>query len=508
MADCVAGYGTLAVMLGPPPDPPGDPLARMRALVAAVPATAVRDALERTVRVPVVYAGADLAAVAEATGLSPTDVVALHAGTAYRVHFLGFIPGFAYMGDVHPRLALPRLPAPRPAVPAGAVGVAGRQTGVYPRQTPGGWRLLGRTPLRVYDPGRAEPALFRPGDRVVFEPVADEGEPAPAPPTEADLLDPAGLPVWQVLRPGLFTTVQDLGRSGHQADGVPPAGAADPPAAVLANRLVGNPDGAAVLEVTALGPELAALREVAVAVVGADLAAAIDGIPLPTGRAALQPRGAVLTFRGVRRGCRAYLAVRGGLAVPPVLGSRSADPLGGLGPRPLRQGDLLAAHPAEGAPAQVVGRRLREGAHTLPVPGQPLEVGFLPGPQAGWFTEDWWAGDWAVAPASDRVGVRLAGPAASRLQAWSATELPSEPNVLGAVQVPPAGRPVVLGAGRATVGGYPKPAVVCTADAWRLAQLLPGAARVCLRPLDLAEALRRLGEARAALGDGQAVVEG
>ncbi len=504
--ESVHGYGTLAVAFDALAVDPETVRARLQQAVGAATASAALPAA-RTVTVPVAYgaeAGPDLEAVASAAGLSPGEVVSRHAGQPYRVLFLGFAPGFAYMGEVAASIAAPRLATPRPAVPAGSVGIAGRQTGVYPRATPGGWRLIGRTPLRVYDPARREPALFRQGDEVVFVPLAAAAE-FPAE-TVPDPPDPCGIPALHVVRPGLFTTVQDLGRWGHRADGVGPSGAADPLAARLANRLVGNADGAAVLEATALGPELRALRDIAVAVVGADLAPAVDGVPLAGGTATILRRGSTLAFRGPRAGCRAYVAVGGGVAVQPVLGSRSADPLGGLGPRPLRAGEVLGAYPTEARASEWIGRRLRDGVYALP--GSDVEVGLLPGPQSEWFEEDWWGPERSASSASDRVGLRLEGHLARRRDPWAGEELLSEPNVLGAVQVPPDGRPVVLLAGHPTVGGYPKPGVVCTVDAWRLAQAMPGAARIRFTRIDLPQARRRVADVHALLTERDLVLEG
>jgi KipI family sensor histidine kinase inhibitor len=135
---------------------------------AARPDVALK--MARTTRIPVRYDGEDLAEVAERTGHTPAEVIALHSGREYHVYVIGFVPGFAYLGELDPSLALPRRSAPRKRVPAGSVAIAEAQTGVYPFATPGGWHLIGRTSLRMFDPNRAEPALLRVGDRVVFEP--------------------------------------------------------------------------------------------------------------------------------------------------------------------------------------------------------------------------------------------------------------------------------------------------------------------------------------------------
>ncbi|WP_297465795.1 5-oxoprolinase subunit PxpB [Thermococcus sp.] len=132
----------------------------------------------RLVEVPVVYGGQygpDLEFVAEYNGLSVDDVIEIHSGPVYRVYFLGFLPGFAYLGGMDERIAAPRLEKPRLKVPAGSVGIAGRQTGIYPLESPGGWRLIGRTPLRLFNPSKEPPTLLQPGDRVKFVPI-DESE--------------------------------------------------------------------------------------------------------------------------------------------------------------------------------------------------------------------------------------------------------------------------------------------------------------------------------------------
>lgn len=149
------------------------------ALVARIEYEAARTAQpmiddREPIRVPVCYGeefGPDLSAVAAFGGLDPAQVVRLHAGQKYRVYMLGFVPGFAYMGTVHERIAAPRRSTPRVRVPAGSVGIAGSQTGIYPVETPGGWQLIGRTPIRPFDPHRPDPFLLRAGDAVEFYPI-------------------------------------------------------------------------------------------------------------------------------------------------------------------------------------------------------------------------------------------------------------------------------------------------------------------------------------------------
>ena len=171
-----------------------------------------------TIEVPVCYGGdlgPDLADVATFAGTTEDEVVHLHTAAHYRVYVVGFIPGFPYMAAVDPRLALPRRPVPRTHVPAGSVALAAGQTGIYPAETPGGWHIIGRTWVKPYDASRAEPFLFRPGDRVRFYAVS------------RGRVRSSRMSSLTVVRPGMLTTVQDLGRWGHQDGGVPVAGPMD-----------------------------------------------------------------------------------------------------------------------------------------------------------------------------------------------------------------------------------------------------------------------------------------
>jgi KipI family sensor histidine kinase inhibitor len=180
--DVVPAFDSLAVSF----DPLRTDLDRLTAIVAAAASTSERHERPPAVthEVPVRYggsAGPDLEAVAEAAGLSSAEVIAIHAAVTYRVFMIGFTPGFAYMGPVDARIATARRPTPRVRVPAGSVGIAGRQTGIYPSDTPGGWMLVGRTQIRPFDPSRERPFLFAPGDAVRFVPE-DEGAPHPVGP--------------------------------------------------------------------------------------------------------------------------------------------------------------------------------------------------------------------------------------------------------------------------------------------------------------------------------------
>lgn len=275
----------------------------------------------------------------------------------------------------------------------------------------------------------------------------------------------------EVLATGPLTTVQDLGRPGHRATGVGSSGAADRPALRLAHRLVGDPEDAAGLEVTLGGLVFVPDADVVVAVTGAPAPVTVDGVAAPAGAPVRVRAGAEVRLGTPALGLRTYLAVRGGIDVAPVLGSRSTDVLSGLGPPRVETGQRLPVGVHRAAPAHEVDLA------PLPAIAHPHEVVTLrasPGPQWAWFPE---AGPtltgatYEVSPDSDRSGVRLRGPAlasAHRDAPGSAGLLP------GAVQVPTDAQPIVFLADAPATGGYPVVAVLVEADLAAAAQLRPG----------------------------------
>jgi biotin-dependent carboxylase-like uncharacterized protein len=276
----------------------------------------------------------------------------------------------------------------------------------------------------------------------------------------------------RVLEPGALTTVQDDGRPGLAHLGVSRSGWLDPRAARLANRLVGNDEGEAVLENVLGGLALSCDAAMTVAVTGAGCPVLVDGSGAALGAAVAVPAGAVLRLGTPARGLRAYVAFGGGLRVPEVLGSRSTDTLSGLGPEPLAEGDALALGPPYGRVS---------GVETwADVPDQMTVLRCRPGPRLDWCDTRVLADAvFEVAADSDRVGLRLQGPPIERVRT---EELPSEGMVLGAVQVPPDGQPVVFLRDHPVTGGYPVPCVVEADDVARCAQLRPGnSVRLVLR---------------------------
>jgi antagonist of KipI len=281
-------------------------------------------------------------------------------------------------------------------------------------------------------------------------------------------------PVLRVHKPGILSTLQDLGRAGYQRLGISPGGAMDAFALRLANRLVGNPEGSVGLEITLAGVELEVLRDCEVAITGADLGAHLDSKPLECWANSFARAGQHLVLSKRRRGARAYLGVAGGFAADRVLGSGSTDlrnGWGGLQGRKLQRGDMLSVQSAV-----ETGRRTLRGAHPeVSIEYRsPFLLRVLEGPQAGMFSREdrrrFMAEEFRIGANSNRMGYRLEGPRLS----VPAREMISDAIPMGAIQVLPNGEPLLLMADRQTVGGYPKIAVLISADLPKAAQLCPG----------------------------------
>jgi KipI family sensor histidine kinase inhibitor len=477
----------------------------------------------RRLEIPVVFDGPDLATVARASGQSERGVVELLTGAELAVAFIGFAPGFAYLHGLPPPLAaVGRRATPRPSVPAGSVALAGGFAAVYPQATPGGWHLVGRTDVSLFHPDHPPFAVLGPGVRVRFVVVAELSGPDAG--SAAGGAGSEGRPRLRadtarrvaVEAPGPLSLVEDGGRIGVAALGVPRAGAADPDALRIANRLVGNSEGSAALEVTLSGPTLRFEDDAHVAVVG-DAPVAVDGRAVPADTVVPVSAGQRLAVGALRRGARATLAVGGAIEVPVLLGSRSSDVLCGLGPGPLRAGDELGlGEPTR--PHGDVGPPL-DGAWSGDDDVLVLRVLAGPDDTGGVGLEHLLGTTWRVAPDSNRVGVRLVdddttiersgasvGPAdaADPVAAGAERGVTSRAMVTGAVQLPADGRPIVLGCDHATVGGFPVVATVASVDLGRVGRCRPGD-RVRLVVVALDEARRqraRLERAIAAVGTG------
>lgn len=301
-------------------------------------------------------------------------------------------------------------------------------------------------------------------------------------------------------KPGWLTTVQDLGRHGYQQYGVPVSGAMDRQACVVANRLVGNVDEAAVLEITLQGPELHFHDDAVVAVTGADLSPSLNGLGLPLWTSVPVKQGSRLTFGRRRAGARSYLAIAGGIAVPVMLGSRSthvSSGTGGVQGRALRAGDALVGGRLS-VRTTTIGRALPEPLRPVYAPAPTLRI--LAGPQNRSFADGaldvLTSHPYRLTSHSDRMGYRLDGPTLdTATEQWI-----SGGTATGALQIPKDGRPILLMADRQTTGGYPIIAVVISADLHLAAQLLPGDT-IRFRLTSLPEAQAILRAQRKALDD-------
>lgn len=306
-----------------------------------------------------------------------------------------------------------------------------------------------------------------------------------------------------VVKPGMLTTVQDAGRWGHHAAGVAPTGWMDDVAPRIANALVGNREDAAVLECTLVGPTLRFAHDALVAVTGMPVAPHVDGVAVPMERPLVVRAGQELALGGGPRGCRAYVAVSGGIDVPPLLGSASTHLRAGFGGhagRALRRDDVLHA----GAPAPVADALLAQGAAVQDAlldavaPHAPVSwhdvaleipLSVLPAPEFALVHDPdaLWQVEWTVSTRSDRMGTRLEG---ATLDHVAPAARASEGTTFGTIQLPPDGTPIVLGADRQVTGGYPVIGHLVAADRWRFAQSRPGH-RLFLVPCALDDAQRR-----------------
>jgi KipI family sensor histidine kinase inhibitor len=473
------------------------------AAIRALPTGGASAPRARTVEIPVRYEGDDLAEVADLLGIAPQEVVRRHTGTDYTVAFTGFAPGFAYLTGGDGGLDVPRRSTPRTRIPAGAVGLAGPFSGVYPRESPGGWQIIGVTGAEMWNLRRPRPALLQPGDHVRFvevtgrsarvDPSPSAGpSPAAVPADLPPAAPPADGPALEIVHGGVLSVLQDLGRPGNAGLGVSPSGALDALSLRTANRLVGNPVSTAAIEIVYGGFSAVSAGDTVVAVAGAPAPITVTraggrtvtvGFGAPFALAA----GDRFSIGAPEGGIRSYAAVRGGFAVEPVLGSLSTDTLSGLGPAPLVAGTLLpVATPAHlGAVEPAVVRP--PGVEPLAVaPNAPEQSGAVAavtldivlGPRTDWFTAEAVAlvcgQAFTVSAQSNRVGLRLEG--AEPLTRAVAGELPSEGTIAGALQVPPSGQPVLFLADHPLTGGYPVIACVVSHHLGLAGQLLVGAA--------------------------------
>lgn len=438
------------------------------------------------VEVPVAYGGEhgpDIGNVAKAHDLTTEEVIKRHSGTDYLVYMLGFTPGFTFCGGLGDDLATPRIKDPRLKVPAGSVGIAGKQTGLYAISSPGGWQLVGRTTMRFYNPELDPPCPVKAGDYLRFVPISAEEfekhrenvEAADNPPDYSDW-EPEGEAVFNVVTPGVLSSIQDRGRYGYQELGISASGAMDETAFRLANRIVGNDDNAPALEVTMVGPRLEVVRETLISVTGADLSFAVNNSPAPLYTAIKLNPGDTITFGQMKSGMRAYIAISGGFSIPMMMGSASTGlkgQIGGYKGRKLEKGDVLKSK-AQSIPEVFIGYSVDPDEFKFGAKDGVFRV--ILGPEDDYFTEKgietFLSSEYALSDNCDRMGARLDGPEIEHNEKGAG--IVSDGITMGAIQVPAQGYPLVLLKDRGTVGGYTKIGTLCTLDVFRFGQNKPG----------------------------------
>lgn len=445
-----------------------------------------REGEHRRVEIPVHYNGEDLDEVATLLNISRAEVIQRHTAHDYSVAFCGFAPGFAYLTG-GAGFQVPRRQTPRTRIPAGAVALAGDFSGVYPKASPGGWQIIGVTPLQMWDLNRPEPALLRPGYKVRFTdagPLPASGLPAPSEPVRDQAPNGTNL---EITSPGLHSVLQDMGRPGQTGQGVSRSGALDLGALRAANRAVGNPSDMACVESVLGGLSFICHGRAVIAVTGALTPVTVTNASgLQWQASNYQPieleAGDSVSLGSPKAGLRSYLAIRGGFDVTPVLGSLSTDTLAQLGPAALSAGDRLGYT----APVTSTSVSLNETpAFELPTATDIVTLDVVMGPRTDWFTQDaiqrLSSQLWRVTSQSNRVGIRLAGD--TPLERSNHQELPSEGTSVGAIQVPASGQPVLFLADHPLTGGYPVIASVASHHL-DLAGQIPVNAQIRFNPLD------------------------
>lgn len=439
----------------------------------------------RQIRIPVCYDlefAPDVERVVAATSLSFSEIIRRHARAEYLTACVGFMPGFPYMLGLPSELHVPRLENPRTRVPAGSAAMAGAQAGIYPFESPGGWNIIGRTPLRLFNPEASHPVLVRPGDRVRYEKISraefDQLSLEERNTRAENVRSTAHFATAKVVSAGFQTTVQDCGRFGFRKFGVATAGALDAAALRLCNLLVGNEQTAAGLEFGSGRIRLCFSDDRLVAWIGGAFEIRADKLIVPARHCAAITAGTIVEIVPQRSG-RGWLAISGGIDAPAIMGSRATDlraSFGGLNGGALRDGAELPLRKLS-AESIRLAKKLTNGLSNWSAPLLTTRthlLRILPGRNwndvAPETRKAFLECEFKVSLNSDRMAVRFEPLPLISLE----RELTSEAVVPGTIQLPRSGAPILLLADCQTIGGYPKIAYVITADLGRAAQLQPG----------------------------------
>lgn len=443
------------------------------------------------ISIPVCYdqiLGIDLDELSNTLNLGVEEIIQLHSSRTYKVFMTGFTPGFAYMGSVDEKLITQRKAQPRLKVEPGSVAIAGNQTGIYPLATPGGWNIIGKTPLTIFDKEKSNPFLLKAGDLVKFVPITkDEFERFP----KKDKFNHIKLPAKSVLikkqiihieQCGFLTTIQDEGRNRTLQYGVSKGGAIDLYSLKLANILIGNADDAPVLEITQAPHRFHFLKDVLVAFAGGGLQPIINETLVPLYQPVFIKEGSIIELKKQLPGFRLYMAVAGGFTADQFLHSHSTDLLvnaGGYKGRILKKEDILESEYNPTTFQKNLLTILKNGAELKlnleKVSFEHSIIRVIKGAEWNFLTDlskqIIIASVLNITPQSNRMGYRLKG---EKLTTEQSYDIISSPVTQGTVQLTASGELIVLMADAQTVGGYPRVLQVIAADVFLLAQKKPG----------------------------------
>ena len=444
----------------------------------------------------------DLVASAEKCKLTVREFINRHKNSKISVDILGFMPGFAYCSGLDPSLKLPRLETPRTAVPPGSVAIAELQSAIYPKTTPGGWNIIGRSPDVLFDPYKKSPSLLTAGDRVEFIEIdlaqfkKIQSEEILKSSQEKNISGSKKGTI-EVISSGMLTTVQGFPRYGFAHLALSAGGPMDKEGAQLANTLVGNPHDAAGLEITGTGPKLLFHVDAWVAWVGAQCTAQIDGRIIPGNRPAHICKGQTLSLGAMTQGYRIFLAVGGGIESEFILGGQGSHLSAGIGDKVVQKGDILQlSNPSIALELPLLNRLSKEqqafpkwsvaspalsGRNTQFIKAIPsVHLDLLNRQEQDLL----WKTVWTVSAQSNRMGMRFN----SHFKISSPlVGIPSEGIWFGTVQLPPSGQPILMLAEHGTTGGYPRLLETIDSERSRLAQLRPSD-KIQFLPITLAEA--------------------
>lgn len=405
----------------------------------------------------------DLPLIAQEKGLSETEIIDVFLSRTYMIYMMGFLPGFAYMGEVPPSIATGRKAMPRSMVEAGSVGIAGKQTGIYPINSPGGWQIIGRTPLKVFDINRKDAILFKSGDNIQFYAISKEEYFK----TKQQIVkepETFSSPDIIILKGGVYTTIQDTGRHGYRALGVPVGGAMDVLSHHEANAIVGNNMHDATLECTMGGLVLAFKMKTYFSLSGSGKAF-LNGTEVAYYVPHKVKEEDVLEVKYYGIGFRTYIAVKGGFAGKKIMDSRSAIPKIGIGEL-LTKNQTLEIGKPNNRPLKSLPKRAFDNAKSIRI---------FAGNEIDWLTENakqyLLSNSYKISNNSDRMGYHLES---EPLELKQKKEMLSTAVCPGTVQLTPNGQLIILMNDCQTTGGYPRVGQVAEVDLPVLAQMKSG----------------------------------